>query len=117
VNSNNQTLILAGEAIPRRDVGSSSADALGLSGARPLTIVATPADDPRLLTQGSYAGNANAAASESTSSFITISSYQNTLLRSSTVSRGASFNAAYAYARTQDLTNSAPRAAIIDTYA
>jgi hypothetical protein len=117
VNSNNQTLILAGEAIPRRDVGSSSAEAFGLSGGRPLTIVATPADDPRLLTQGTFAGNASAAVGESTSSFITISSYQNTLLRSSTVSRGAPFNAAHAYARTQDLTNSAPRAAIIDTYA
>jgi hypothetical protein len=116
VNSDNQTLILAGEAIPRRDVGSSSSDAFGLSGGRRLTIVATPADDPRLLTQGTFAGNANAVI-PSSSSLITITPYQNTLLRSSTVSRGASFNAAHAYARTQDLTNGAPRAAIIDTYA
>jgi hypothetical protein len=117
VNSDNQTLILAGEAIPRRDVGSSSADALGLSGARRLTIVATPADDPPLLTQGTFAGNANAAVPESTTSLITITPYHNTLLRSSAVPRGASFNAAHAYALTQDLTNSAPRTAIIDTYA
>ena len=117
MNSDNQTLILAGEAIPRRDVGSSSTDALGLSGGRRLTIVATPADDPPLLTQGTFAGNANAAVPEPTSSLITITPYQNTLLRSSTVPRGASFNAAHAYARTQDLMNSAPRTAIIDTYA
>jgi hypothetical protein len=113
VNSDNQTLILAGEAIPRRDAGSFSAETLGASGGRRLTIVATPADDPRLLTQGNITG----AVGESTSSFVTITPYQNTLMRSSTVPRGASFNAAHAYARTQDLTNSAPRTAIIDTYA
>jgi hypothetical protein len=106
VNSDNQTLILAGEAIPRHDVGSSSAESFGLSGRR-LTIVATPADDPKLLTQGTFAGNANTA----------VTPYQNTLPRSNTVPRGASFNAAHAYAHTQDLTNSAPRTAIIDTYA
>ena len=107
VNSDNQTLILAGETIPRRSVGSFSADAHGLSGGRRLTIVATPADDPRLLTQGNLAGNANTAVNE----------HQNTLLPSRMGSRGPSFNAAHAYTRTQDLTNSAPRTAIIDTYA
>ena len=117
MNSDNQTLILAGEAIPRRDVGSFPADALGPSGGRRLTIVATPVDDPRLLTQGNFAGNANAAAGASTSSLITITPYENTLLRSGTASRSASFNAADAYARTQDLTNGVPRTAIIDTYA
>jgi hypothetical protein len=118
VNSDNQTLILAGEAIPRRDIASSSANARGLNqGVRPLTIVATPADDTKLLARGEFASTIGPAA-ESASPLKTLTAYQHSLLRSSPLSsRGASFNAANQYARTQDLSNPGVRSAIIDTYA
>ena len=120
MNSDNQTLILAGEPIPRRAVGISSENAFGLShGDRPLTIVATPADDTRLLTQGDFAGNTGAAAADSTSRLKTLTAYQHSLIRSSHLSstRGASFHAANEYARTQNLSDHGGRSAIIDTYA
>jgi hypothetical protein len=118
VNSDNQTLILAGEAIPRRDLASLSANAHGLNhSGPPLTIVATPADDTKLLARGDFAGNFSAAAG-STSPLKTLTAYQHSLLRSSPLSsRGSSFNAANEYARTQDLSNHGMRTAIIDTYA
>jgi hypothetical protein len=119
VNSDNQTLILAGEAIPRRGLASLSANAHALNhGAPPLTIVATPADDTKLLARGDFAGSFSAANVESTSPLKTLTAYQHSLLRSSPLaSRGSSFNAANEYARTQDLSNPGMRTAIIDTYA
>jgi hypothetical protein len=110
VNSDNQTLILAGEAIPRRAVASPSARDLGLARiGRPLTIVATLADDTRLLTHGDFARKTSAAVGDG----------ENTLLPSSYLSStlGASFTAANEYARTQNLSGSGIRTAIIDTYA
>jgi hypothetical protein len=91
VNSEKQTLILAGEPVPRR----------------PLTIVATPVDDPLLIAQG---------GSEEPSSELTVSPRD---LASSHrfADRGTGYSAANAYARTQELSLSRARAAIIDTYA
>jgi len=110
VNSDNQTLILAGEAVPQRVAGGSSVGAPGgLAGGRRLTIIATPVDDPRLLTQANFAGG---ASSESATT-----PYQTTPPRSSGLSRGGSFNGAHAYARTQDLWGNTPKTSIIDTYA
>jgi len=74
VNSEKQTLILAGEVVPRR----------------PLTIVATPIDEPLLIDLAPSYGFAD---------------------------RGIASNAATAYARTQQLTAGNSRTAIIDTYA
>jgi hypothetical protein len=118
VNSDNQTLILAGEAVPRRDLEGLSANAHGLHhGVRPLTIVATPADDTKLLARGEFAGTIGPATG-SASVLKTLTAYQHSLLSSSPLSsRGSSFNAANEYARTQDLSSLGMRAAIIDTYA
>jgi len=117
VNSDNQTLILAGEAIPRRDLASSSANAHGLNhGGPPLTIVATPADETKLLARGDFAGNFGAATESSP--LKTLTAYQHSLLRSSPLSSpGSSFNAANEYARTQGLSSHGLRTALIDTYA
>jgi hypothetical protein len=93
VNSDNQTLILAGEAIPRRDLASLSANARGpIHGGPPLTIKTLTADQYSLLR--------SSASSSRGSSF-----------------NAAKFNAANEYARTQDLSNDGMRTAIIDTYA
>jgi hypothetical protein len=83
VNSEKQTLILAGEPVPRR----------------PLTIVATPVDDPFLIVHG---------GSEAPSTELAI------LPRDR---RSTGYSAANAYARTQELSLSRARTAIIDTYA
>jgi len=105
VNSDKQTLILAGEAIPRRDAANDG---------RPLTIVATRADDTMLLPQRP------AAFGETNSSLMSIAlaEGQKTLARSRYASaRGSSFSAVNEYARTQDLLGDGARTAIIDTYA
>jgi hypothetical protein len=122
VTSDKQTLILAGEAIPRRDAASSSTNDLGLTDVGPrLTIVATRADDTMLLAQSNFAQKPAAAAGESTSPLMTLAlaNGQNKLVRSSYPSstRGTSFSAANEYARTQDLSGNGSRTAIIDTYA
>ena len=110
VNSDKQTLILAGEAIPRRDAVSSATSDPGLSDLGPrLTIVATRADNPMLLAHG-----------DSGSPSMTLSTgSQNQLGRSSYLSsaRGFSFNAANEYARTQDFWGNGTRSTTIDTYA
>jgi hypothetical protein len=110
VNSDKQTLILAGEAVPRRDAVGSAAGGLGLPDLGPrLTIVATRADSTMLLAHG-----------DSTSPSMTLSSGgQNKLERSGYQSstRGFSFNAANEYARTQDFWGNGIRSTIIDTYA
>jgi hypothetical protein len=91
VNSEKQTLILAGEAGPRR----------------PLTIVATPVDDPRLIGHGS---------SEEFSAELTVSP-RHLVSSHRFADRGSAYSAANAYARTQELSGSSARTAIIDTYA
>jgi hypothetical protein len=91
VNSEKQTLILAGEPVPRR----------------PLTIVATPVDDPLLIVH---------AGSEDLAPELTV--LPRSLVQSPKFAdRGSSFSGATAYARTQELSISSARAAIIDTYA
>jgi hypothetical protein len=84
ISSEKQTLILAGESIPRRDLARAGS---------PLTPVATRADDagPSTRTGLSWFN-------------------QNTAVHSA-------FNAANAYARTQDLSALSARMPIIDTYA
>jgi hypothetical protein len=108
VTSDKQTLILAGEAIPRR----AAVDA-------PLTIVATRADDTMLLAQGDFARKQTGG--ESLAGLIPApTDGRGKLARYEQFgfSRGASFSAAHEYARTQDLAgNGAARTAIIDTYA
>jgi hypothetical protein len=90
VNSENQTLILAGEAVPRR----------------PLTLVATPVDDPKLIVQADFVDVRDSLALSRN----LVASYR-------VVDRGSAFNAANAYARTQGLSVSSGHTAIIDTYA
>jgi hypothetical protein len=108
VTSDKQTLILAGEAIPRR----AAVDA-------PLTIVATRADETMLLVQGDFARKQ--AGGESLAGLIpSAADSRSKLARYDQFgfSRGASFSAVNEYARTQDLAgNGAARASIIDTYA
>jgi hypothetical protein len=95
VSSEKQTLILAGETVPQRD----------LAGRRPITIVATPVDDPKLLAQG-YAGVASTSA------------FSQSLAPSNRWSeRSNAYGAASAYARTQGLSESGDRKIIIDAYA
>lgn len=110
VNSDKQTLILAGEAVPRRDAVGSAASGLGPPDLGPrLTIVATRADSTMLLAHG-----------DSTSPSMTLlAGGQNKLDRSAYQSstRGFSINAANEYARTQDFWGCGTRSSIIDTYA
>ena len=97
VNSEKQTLILAGERVPR----SASATV------RPLTVIATPVDDPLLLAQG---GVDDLGPELSVPAPNGVPSHR-------FADRGSSFNAAGAYSQTQQLSPSYARAAIIDTYA
>jgi hypothetical protein len=91
VNSEKQTLILAGEPVPQRFAYSSTPSR------RPLTLVATPVDDPKLIVQHGF---------EDFSAALTA------------MPRNAATNhAAIAYARTQQLAAGRSRTAIIDTYA
>jgi hypothetical protein len=91
VNSEKQTLILAGEVVPRR----------------PLTIVATPVDDPLLIAQD---------GSENLTSELTVLP-RSPVLSHRFIDRGGEYSPANAYARTQELSTSSARTAIIDTYA
>jgi hypothetical protein len=91
VSSENQTLILAGEAVPRR----------------PLTIVATPVDEPKLIIQGDFE---DLSLDSTTLARNLVASYR-------VADRGSAFNAANAYARTQGLSAGTRHTAIIDTYA
>lgn len=109
VNSDKQTLILAGEPIPRRSVSESLAGGRGLSypdSQRPLTLVATPVDDPVLLLQ---------SGSEPIGTELTPLSRNLVSHRSS--DRGNPYSAANAYARTQELSGGSQRSVLIDTYA
>jgi hypothetical protein len=89
VNSEKQTLILAGEPVPRR----------------PLTLVATPLGSPMLLVQSGFQelGTELTAAPQSPALRL--------------AARGSANNGANSYARTQQLTSGGARPAIIDTYA
>ena len=92
VNSEKQTLILAGEPVPRRFAYDTT------PAQRPLTLVATPVDDPLLISQSglnSHIGPADLSFAD----------------------RGGAYLAANAYARTQQLFIDSARSAIIDTYA
>ena len=92
VNSDNQTLILAGEAIPRRDL------------ARNFSAAAVESTSPlRTLTAYQHSLLRSSPLSSRGSSFNAASEYAR--------------NAANEYARTQDLSNHGMRTAIIDTYA
>jgi hypothetical protein len=121
VNSDKQTLILAGEAIPRRDAARTSANDIGPSELGPRqTLVATRADNTMLLGHGDLAHKASAAADDSTSPAMSVSTGgQNKLERSGFLSsaRGSSFHAANEYARTQDFWGAGTRSTTIDTYA
>lgn len=91
VSSEKQTLILAGESIPRR----------------PLTIVATPVDNPSLITQVS--------SEEFNLGWGVLS--RNLVASNRFADCGSAYSAANAYARTQELAVNSARTAIIDTYA
>jgi hypothetical protein len=91
VNSEKQTLILAGEPVPRR----------------PLTLVATPLGSPMLLIQSGF----QELGAELTPS------PQSPALSHRLAARSNANNAANSYARTQQLTSGGARPAIIDTYA
>jgi hypothetical protein len=91
VNSEKQTLILAGEAVPQR------------SASRPLTLVATPADITPLLPADELAEESARGALLQAAPHA--SAYRNI------------YGAAGAYARTQALAGGRSRPAIIDIYA
>jgi hypothetical protein len=88
VNSDKQTLILAGEPVPRRD-------AMEVPSRRPVTLIATRVDAPVLLIQATASGKL--AASDRM------------------LDRGSAFKAVRAYARTQQPDSG--HALTIDTYA
>ncbi|HXP65489.1 MAG TPA: hypothetical protein VN815_08450 [Steroidobacteraceae bacterium] len=90
VSPEKQTLILAGETIPRRNFDSLSN--------RPLTIVATPADETMLLMQDGD-GPAGSALPKAARNFITPVSPAN------------------AYLRTQALSSPHRRTHLVDLYA
>jgi hypothetical protein len=100
VSSEKQTLILAGEAIPRRGLSNSATDSglLDASSRWPLTIVATPVDEPMLLIQQSD-GPAGSA------------------LMVHTRNPSPSANPADAYVRTQALSSRRTRTPLVDIYA
>src|SRR5258708_10921358 len=93
VSSEKQTLILAGESVQQRAV-VAGARSFYIDSQRPLTIIATPVDDPMLLELTSLSGD---------------------LVSPRPADRGNSYGAAGAYARTQELASGSARRAIIDT--
>jgi hypothetical protein len=94
VNSEKQTLILAGESVPQGGGRASVRSVAYIDSQRPLTIIATPVDDPMLLELTPLSRDLVSPAD-----------------------RGNSHSAAGAYARTQELAGGSARRAIIDTYA
>ena len=101
MNSDKQTLILAGETVPVTNSTSESALPAIASRTHRLTIVATRAE-PILLAQGEYAQYLGALVAKT---------------HYPASNHGSSFNAANEYARTQDLPGFGGRRPIIDTYA
>ena len=102
VNSEKQTLILAGEPETRRFAYNVT------SSQRPLTLVATPADDPMLIAQSRLEDLGGASVTAVPRNLVPSASFAD---------RGGAYNAANAYARTQQLFADNTRSAIIDTYA
>lgn len=102
VSSEKQTLILAGEPEPRRFVYNAA------SLQRPLTVVATPVDDPMLIAQSGREDAGSYAIAVPGNLVPPVSSFAHR--------GGSAYNAAHAYARTQQLFADT-RSAIIDTYA
>jgi hypothetical protein len=101
VNSEKQTLILAGEPVPQRFAYGGSPSQ------RPLTLVATPVDDPRLIVQGGFEDLGTK-----------LSPLPRNLVPSDRIAEhGNAYSAVTAYARTQQLSAANGRTAIIDTYA
>lgn len=101
VTPDRQTLILAGEAPPRRSLANPSLDDLDsqpISGSQRVTIISARLDASMIVTQSDYTPVPTVVAYDSGAAW----------------SRGSSYNAASAYARTRDLTDRLP---IIDTYA
>lgn len=96
VSSEKQTLILAGEPIPQRGVVSGVRRFAYVDSQPPLTVIATPVDDPMLLE---------------------LMSPSRDLVSPGLAERGSSHSVADAYARTQELAGGSARRAIIDTYA
>ena len=90
VNSERQTLILAGEPLPQR----------------PLTLVATPIGDPKLIVQSGF---------QELGPEFTLS--QSLIPSQRFADGGSAYHAVSAYARTQQLSVGSARTAIIDTYA
>ena len=100
VNSERQTLILAGEPVPQRFAYNASPSQ------PPLTLVATPIDDPKLIVQAGFEGLSPAFSA----------SPRNIVSSDRRADRGGAYGAVAAYARTQPSSGNA-RTAIIDTYA
>jgi hypothetical protein len=96
VNSEKQTLILAGEPVPQRFAYGASPSR------RPVTLVATPVDDPKLIVQHGFEVPRDFAG------FPELTALPR---------NGGAYNAAVAYARTQQFAVGSSRTAIIDTYA
>jgi hypothetical protein len=136
VSSDKQTLILAGEAVPRRELAGASANVPGASatGSRlqRVTIIAARSD-AMLLMQGEYAANPRALTYDSAETGSLVAGSNDMMLPAAadlafpaaaanfrtgypSLQRGVSLGAA-AYARTQDLLDGGTRKAIIDTYA
>jgi hypothetical protein len=96
VSSEKQTLILAGEPVPQRRMSLAGRSIPYLDSQLPLTLVATPVDDPVALETAEVTRN---------------------LVSAGNMTRGNARSAAGAYLRTQELSGSGTRSALIDTYA
>jgi hypothetical protein len=110
VNSENQTLILAGEPVPRRSLTESNPNdfAYGATGSpHPLTLVATPVDEPMLIAQSGFEDVSRALSTMP----------RNLIPSRGFADRGSAYIAVDAYARTQQLAIGSSRTSIIDTYA
>lgn len=131
VTSDRQTLILAGETPPRRGLaspGSDDPESRVTSSSQRVTIISARVDASMIVTQGDYAPHASVVAYDSAAVAepevgSALPAMANTQLAAVTIkgqlayvpsSRGSSYNAASAYARTRDLSDRLP---IIDTYA
>jgi hypothetical protein len=130
VTSDKQTLILAGEPLPRR--GAADADETSSTAGsqlQRLTIIATRSGGATLYLQGEYAANSRSLSDSRQSTTALVSSgaleaqasprlpapFASTLPVPATT-RGPSSGAAQ-YARTRDLPDTGTRASFIDTYA
>ena len=131
VTSDRQTLILAGETPPRRDVAGSNPDdsqSRSSSSSQRVTIISARVDASMIVTESDYAPDSSvvayspaATAGSEIGSALPAVSDQSAPMRArghlsyaSSSARGSSYNGASAYARTRDLSDRLP---IIDTYA